>query len=387
MNRQQKGYMHVEIDSQQLSKRTGNPCGDVVGWEKTPAHTTLVVSDGLGSGVKANIAATMCVSRVLELLRNGYSLRKTFSSVAQTMNEAMGTDKPYAVFTVVRVLVDGVASVLSYEMPEPLLVTNKYSNVLKTRTVNLDNSLIHEANCHLETGEGILVCSDGISQAGLGSGLPSGWGVEGIARHVQSLVSGGYSPREVPAEVIREAVRLWGKKLGDDCTCAQAFCRRGITVNILTGPATRRDRDHETVRKFMLMEGAKVVCGGTTSQVVARALGTNVVMEPSPQSMLAPPRSYIEKIDLVTEGAVTLNQVYNVLDEESDVFDEESAVTELHELLKNADKVNLLVGSAINPAAGDISFRQRGILTRQAIIPLIKDKLEKLGKLVVIEHI
>jgi len=381
------GYIHVEIDSQQISKRTGTPCGDVIGWERTPAHTTLVVSDGLGSGVKANIAATMCVSRVLELLRNGYSLRKAFSSVAQTMNQAMGTDLPYAVFTVVRVLIDGVTSVLSYEMPEPLLVTHKYSNVLKTRTVNMENSLIHEANCHLDPGEGILICSDGISQAGLGSGLPSGWGVDGISRHIQALVTGGYSPREIPDQVVAEAKKLWGRKLGDDCTTALAYCRRGRTVNILTGPPTRRDKDHETVRRFMLMEGSKVVCGGTTAQVVARALGVQVVMEPTPQSLLAPPRSFIENVDLVTEGAVTLNQVYNVLDEDAEAFDEESGVTELHELLKDADRINLLVGSAINPATGDISFRQRGILTRQAIVPLITAKLEKLGKLVVVEYI
>lgn len=381
------GYIHVEIDSTQIPKRTGNPCGDVIGWERTAAHTTMVVSDGLGSGIKANIAATMCVSRVLELLRSGYSLRKAFSSVVQTMNEVMGTDMPYAVFTVVRVLVDGVTSILTYEMPQPLLVTSKYCNVLKTRTINVENSLIHEANCHLDPGEGILICSDGISQAGLGSGLPSGWGEEGISRYIQGILSSGYSPREVPHQVIREAKQLWGRKLGDDCTTALAYCRRGKTVNILTGPPTRRDKDHETVHRFMLMEGTKVVCGGTTSQVVARVLGKQVSMDSTVQSMLAPPKSYIDGIDLVTEGAVTLNQVYNVLDEESEAFDEESGVTELHELLKDADRVVLLMGSAINPAAGDISFRQRGILTRQAIVPLIAQKLEKLGKLVIMEQI
>jgi hypothetical protein len=137
----------------------------------------------------------------------------------------------------------------------------------------------------------------------------------------------------------------------------------------------------------MMMNGAKVVCGGTTAQIVAKALEKPLLMEQNPQSMLAPPRHIIEGVDLVTEGAITLNQVYNVLDEDPDVFDEESGVTQLHKLLHEADRVNILIGGAINPATADISFRQKGILTRHKIIPLIAKKLEDVGKLVVIEHL
>ena len=100
-------------------------------------------------------------------------------------------------------------------------------------------------------------------------------------------------------------------------------------------------------------------------------------MEQDPQSLTAPPRFELEGIDLVTEGAVTLNQVYNVIDEPLEKLTEDSGVTELCTFLQLADRVNIFLGGAHNRAHGDISFRQQGILTRDRIVPLIADKLAR----------
>lgn len=382
-----KGYIHVEIETAQVPKRAGNPCGDVVAYERTPSHTTLVVSDGMGHGIKAHVAAQMCVSRVLELVKQGFSLRKAFASVVNTMNQAKETDLPYAVFTVVRILNDGVTTVLSYEMPPPIFVTNRYANILPQRTVTVEGSLIGEANCHIATGEGIVVVSDGITQAGLGRGLASGWTPEGTRQFISDCISDRIKLRSLPDSILTKARQLWQIGLGDDCTAVLALCRRGKTVNILTGPPKNRLKDQAIARQFLKRGGTKVICGGTTSKIVAEFLDKPLRVEENPQSMLAPARFMIDGVDLVTEGAVTLNQVYNVLDEDSTSFDEESGVTELHELLTTADRINFVIGGAVNPATRDISFRQKGILTRQAIIPLIVDKLEKAGKLVVVEQV
>lgn len=381
------GYLHVEITTSQVPMKSGTPCGDVVAYERTASSTTMVVSDGMGHGIKAHIAAQMCVSRTLELLRQGYSLRKAFACVVDTLSKARGTDLPYAVFTVVRILNDGVATVLTYDMPPPVFVSSKYAQVLPQRKVTVHNTLVGESNCHLAHGEGIVIVSDGITQAGLGMGLVHGWTIEGTSQYISDCVSDGIAVHAVPESVLRQARGIWKDGLGDDCTVAMAACRRGKTVNILTGPPGSQNKDKDVVKRFMTLDGTRVVCGGTTAQLVAKALGREMQVEQNPQSMLAPPRYMIEGIDLVTEGAVTLNQVYNVLDEDPDVFDEESGVTELHELLMSADRINLLVGTALNPATKHISFRQRGILTRHAIIPLLAQKLRDAGKLVVLETV
>ena len=103
--------------------------------------------------------------------------------------------------------------------------------------------------------------------------------------------------------------------------------------------------------------------------------------------MVAPPVSSIEGIDLVTEGLVTLNQAYNILSEDPRKYEKESGVTSLCELLLMADRVNIMVGAAYNPANENISFRQLGLLSRRNIVDLLADKLRGMGKLVVIENI
>ncbi|HAH85971.1 MAG TPA: hypothetical protein DCL60_01205 [Armatimonadetes bacterium] len=381
-----KRYIHVEIEKSQAPKRPNEPCGDVVAWERTPTSTTLVVSDGIGSGVKAGIAAEMCVSRVLELMRRGMSQREAFAAVVRTMEQARGTDLPYAVFTIVKILNDGVATVLTYEMPAPILVTPRCANVLHARKIAMENALVAESNCHLEPGEGIIIVSDGITQAGLGRGLAGGWTIEGVNNFITELIAEGVRKKSIPSRVLRRARHVWGGANGDDCTVLLASCRWGKTVNVFTGPPRNRLRDAASVKKFLMAEGAKVVCGGTTSRIVADYLGTEVKVEANPASMLAPARYEVDGIDLVTEGAVTLNQVYNILDEDPNSFGEESGVTQLHALLRSADRINLFVGGAVNPASGDISFRQRGILTRPAILPLLTKRLQAKGKLVVTEH-
>jgi hypothetical protein len=92
-------------------------------------------------------------------------------------------------------------------------------------------------------------------------------------------------------------------------------------------------------------------------------------------------------VDLVTEGAVCLNQLYNILEEDPAHFEERSAVTDLHDLLRVGDRIHIFQGVASNPASESISFRQQGILTRRKIVPLLADRLRGSGKLVEVENV
>jgi hypothetical protein len=217
-------------------------------------------------------------------------------------------------------------------------------------------------------------------------GLKNGWGLDGVTQFVNDRLANGVPTKLISQYVHSRARELWGAAHGDDCTAALAVCRWGKTVNILTGPPKAASEDHQVASRFLLAEGTSVVCGATTAKIVARHLGVNLSVEQDPHSVLAPPKYAVDGIDLVTEGAVTLNQVYNVLDEDPGNLEVETGVTQLCELLRSADRVNFTVGRAQNPAHGDISFRQRGILPRETIVPLIGEKLREAGKLVVIEY-
>lgn len=382
------GYVHSEILSIQTSKKPGTPCGDLAVFERTAAATTLVVCDGLGSGIKANLAAQLSTSRLMELLRCGFSLRESFAHLVRSMHESRSSGLPYAVFTVVRILVDGEATILTYEMPPPIFVGAKHATILPQRSFPLEGELAAESTCFLEPGEGILVVSDGITHSGMGMrrGLPMGWGSEGLLRFVNDHLADRFPIPEIPDRVHEQARLNWGGPGGDDCTAVMALCRSGNILNILTGPPINTDDDVPVVNRFLHSEGRKVICGASTAKIVARRMGRKLEVDTETQSAIEPPRYLLDGIDLVTEGAVTLNQAYNLLSEDLPPAFADSPVGRLYDLLKSSDRINISVGRATNPASADISFRQQGILPRARIVPLIANTLTNWGKLVVLEY-
>ena len=410
-------YTHVDVHAIQSSKKPGMPCGDMLATLRTNTGTTIICADGIGSGIRAHIAAQMCVSRLTESLQQELSLRTVFQSVATTMQACRDPQKPFAAFSIARIRSDGYATVFSYDAPLPIMVSRQGATVLATRPFPLPGGLAIESNCQLDMGEGILLMSDGITQAGLGYGANTEWTSEGVIRFINSKISSRLKLSLAPEMLHKEALARWkgelqestrtvsdrsfspyspdaqhqatvrqvAKVTGDDCSIVLGLCRTGQTVNIFTGPPLDRDNDMPTVKRFLQLPGLKIVCGGTTAKLVAKYLNVPLEMESEPMSTIAPPRYGIKGINLVTEGAVTLNQVYNILDEDIANLHEDSGVTELRLLLGVADKLNIILGVADNTANADISFRQRGVLSRKVLIPLLADKLRQEGKLVNVE--
>ena len=83
------------------------------------------------------------------------------------------------------------------------------------------------------------------------------------------------------------------------------------------------------------------------------------------------------------EGAVTLNQAYNILEEDLKGGDE--GVFRLCALLRRADIVRFFHGMAENTAHDDITFKQMGIVKRALIMQLLNEKLIRMGKVTKIE--
>lgn len=381
------GYLHVEVTSASNAKKPGNACGDAFISFRTTDATVIILADGIGSGIKANIYANMAISRLEKLLNSGFSLRRAFTSLVNTMHEARGTDLPYAVFTVVRVLNNGETTILAYEMPESIFVGRHSASVVKRRNFTLGNDVISETNLFLETGEGLILFSDGITLAGIGGKTRLGWSSEEVCRFVKDLLVSG-ADRKLLAKLVHEkALNLWGKHCGDDCTVIGALCRPGKVATIFSGPPLDKTHDTRIVEEFLAQPGLKIVCGATTAQVVARQLSRKLQINTADASLIAPPGYSLEGIDLVTEGAVTLNQLFNILDANPLDFETDSSVTRLYDSLIDADRINFIVGGSKNVGHADIAFRQQGIMPRHKVIELLAQKLRSEGRLVDIKQV
>ena len=379
-------YFHVEVETAQSAKYPDSACGDVVRCERTTKGTTLLCADGIGSGMPARIAAEMLAGRVFESLRQGFSLRDAFRAAASTCRKWREPGKPFVAFGLARVRTDALATILTYDAPPPLYVTRRNATVLEGRPFPLEGGLATESSCCLESGEGLILFSDGITQAGLGGEMPRGWTADGVARYATALLTEGTSLTSLPQLIQRRAQNMV-QAGGDDCTAVLALCRKGRIINLLSGPPARREEDCRVVNEFLDSEGIKIVCGGATAEIVAREMREEVDIERRPASMVAPPRYKINGIDLVTEGAVTLNQVCNLWDEDLDRLEPDSGVTDLSLLLHAADRVNVYLGGAINESHEHVTFRQRGILTREQILPILAERMRRDGKLVVVRRV
>lgn len=349
---------------------------------KTGTSTTVILCDGLGKGIKANVAANFCLSRLFRLLEDGFTLRDSFARVVRSMNEARFTGMPYAVFTIVRIGNDGNATLLSYEMPAPVYISGSLATVLPGRSRSIEKSVIFEAQFRLNEDDGLLLFSDGIAQAGLGKGLGSGWGSENIARYTTMLLSEKTAAERIAAQVKQKAWELWKQRYEDDCTTLLITGRKGKTINLLTGPPSREELDEKAVETFMSQEGLKIVCGATTAKIVARYLDEELEVDSDSINPVTPPQYYIEGVDLVTEGAVTLTQLLNIWDVPFEKLPKKSVVSDLCAYLQVSHRINFFVGTAENKANEDITFRQMGILNRAAVIPIIRERLLKMGKVV-----
>ncbi len=383
----ESAYLHVEVDTAQSVKGRNSVCGDIVDIQRSRANTTIIICDGMGSGVRANLAARMAVARMTELLTNGFSLWNAFARLIHTINEYRGKGNTYAAFTVVSVLPSGAGTVLTYDAPTPIIISkHRRARPMQLRFETIEHALVGEATCVLEPGEGILAMTDGITQAGLGRNMPEGWPEKEVAEFINVTLADGQAMNKIPEAVHKQALQFWASARGDDCTASLISCRPGKSVTIFTGPPSNKALDPAVVNKFMRSRGTRVVCGGTTAGLVARCLGKKLNVNQENASPVAPPAYSIDGIDLVTEGVVTLNQVANLIEIDPAELEEDSGVSRLCRLLHEADRVIFIVGRAINPAGENVTFRQIGVLRRERIVELLAEDLRKAGKMVLVER-
>lgn len=385
--RPQNSKKYIGITVAQVNKSTAPVCGDYLLSERTEEATTVILCDGIGSGVRAHIAAVMAANRLMELLRLGFSLRQASAKVAMTMHAARTQDIPFSAFCVCRILNDGHTTVTAYEMPAPIIIGQMAASIVQPRFIALGNEVIAEAHFYLHTHNSLLLFSDGVSQAGMGSTFRLGWREEGVEEFIRSALAQGMSVEMLPQMIIEKVRQYSGPTYGDDSTVVLLQCRKTKTAHILTGPPADRQFDQKTVEHFMYLPGIKIICGSTTADIVAKFLGVSVKTKAISDAYYKPPQYEVSGIDLVTEGVLTLNQVYNILEEDPGSYEADSCVSSLCMFLRSVDAVNLLVGTAANPGYQNIVFRQMGVLPRVAIIQKIIDKLKKMGKLVTVEYL
>lgn len=376
--------IHFFIDDTIISeKKDGKRVfGDFSICRKNENYTDFILCDGIGSGIKASVAAKMCATRIATLLDRGMSLKKVLDRIVSGMHGIRTRDIPYAAFIIVRILNDGNFIAGGYEIPHPVVLYDSGAGNVEQNIFSIGGETAFECAGVLKPGMSLILCSDGITQAGMGRGLPMGLTDDGLFSYLDKKNQDGINHKDVVQSAFNHAVELSGG-YEDDMSIALLECRKAVTLNVMSGPPASNSFDTQFVNRFLDENGKKVVCGSSTLDMVSRIIGNKITAKPV-SSYSQPPEYNLKGIDIAAEGAVTLNRLYNILDETQEDFDEESIVTELFKAIYDSDIIRFYIGDAYNSGHESIIFRQKGILPRKTIISMIIEKLKKSGKVVTI---
>ena len=301
----------IETGFISINKQGESLCGDRVemsgGGEE---DLTLVLADGLGSGVKANILSTLTSKILCTMISGGIPIEECVSTIASTLPVCSVRQVAYSTFTILRIIEGKTAHIIQFDNPATIVLRRGELFDYPRVTRVIAGKTIWESTFPIEVDDVLIAMSDGAEYAGVGQTLNFGWTRDSIADYAIANYLPDNSAKSTAGLIIDECNRLYGGAPGDDTTIAVARVRGRHPVNLVVGPPESKDQDTRMMNLFFSKEGTKIVCGGTTSNVVSRYLHRPVLASldyPDPE---VPPISQIEGVDLVTEGVITLSLIH-----------------------------------------------------------------------------
>ena len=346
------GYKSINFAGEEL-------CGDHVDVvEDDKGSTVIVIADGLGSGVKASILSTLTSKIISTMMAAGLSIEKCVETIASALPVCSVRGVAYSTFTIIHLINNQHAEIIQYDNPQVIVIRNYEQFDYPKTEMTIGGKKIYKTTLELQEDDVFIAMTDGCPHAGIGGKYNFGWKREDIASFMQALVAGGYTAKNLSTMLVEECNKLYSNKPGDDTTCCVVKIRKREPMNVLFGPPSNRDDANRMMSLFFSKEGKHVICGGTTSSIASRYLGKPLKATINYERGDIPPIAYIEGVDLVTEGVITMNRVIEYAKDylgenklyEDWSFKKDGASLISRFLFEEATDINFFVGRAINPA-------------------------------------
>jgi len=363
-------------------------CGDNVEIIKKENKTIVVLSDGLGSGIKANILSTLTSKIASGLLDKELPLREILSTMLATLPVCEVRGIAYA--TLAFLIIDQYQQLRLIEIDSPaaFLFRNDRIKKLDYREFELEGKKIRESNFKFQRQDQLFLVSDGVTHAGIGGLLNFGLGWDGVACQIERTVKKNQNDLKYSInKLVKIFNTFYNDQAGDDFTIIGMKYRKKRKLNIWSGPPLKKEDDSLLAQKISSAEGKKIISGGTTAQIAAREL--NKKLEPGLKyyDKDIPPTSKMEGFDLLTEGLLTLNKVLSLLKKYKPgqiPVEGKDGASSFTRFLLESDSVKFFVGRAVNESHQSLNLPiNLGI--RSQIISRISEQLKRIKKEVKIE--
>lgn len=378
--------MFIDIDCSQKKKYNQNAYGDFFKSERFTDMNRLVavLSDGLGSGIKADILACMTSTMLLKFLKENADIEKSCEIIMNSLPVCKVRGISYSTFSAIDCYDDGKAIIVEEGNPDFIWIRD--GEVLKPKCTiieskNFKNRKMRVYDIKLELNDRIIFCSDGATQVAMGTKTyPLGLERDGLINIILSKLKmdKNISSSELSNYLIKQIELIApDKKLLDDTSIVSIYCREPRESLVFTGPPYHIEKDNYYANTFKNFKGKKAIAGGTTANIISRELNIPVKTDLSLNVGNLPGIYCMDGVDLVTEGILTLTKTMEYLEDNNYQND---AAGKLMRFMLDSDCISFLVGAQLNQAHYDpnlpIEIEIRKNIVRK-IAKILEDKYLK----------
>lgn len=381
--------VYVQTAYRSLNKKGEELCGDKVRIVRRGGTTIAVLADGLGSGVKANILATLTSQILSTMIYEGASVQEAVETIAKTLPVCSVRKLAYSTFSVLEISENGDGYLAEFDNPFCFYLRGGEQQEFRPEYNEYFGRGVYETHFKAQPGDLITLVSDGVIWAGVGDNMNFGWTWESVLQWLQNAAALELSAPRLTVALSDAVNDLYHRRPGDDSTVLVAQVMAEKPVSLLAGPPENRGMDARMVRDFMASDGLKAVCGGTSANIVARETGKTVTTSLEYMDRDIPPVGHISGIDLCTEGVLTLNKALEILNRLVDRPPDDAVIARLDRkdgaallarmLYEECTSLKMFIGSAVNPAHSDPAL-QSELSMKLHLLDKLSVLMEKMGK-------
>ena len=381
----------LEYGCTSVNKYGEELCGDNVVSIVDGDYTTLVLADGLGSGVKANILSTLTSKILCTMAANGIDIDECVETLIQTLPVCQVRAVAYSTFSLIHANNEGQGFLYEFDNPQAIYYHRGKCSDFEREKLEICGKIVYKSELNLEENDVIMVMSDGTVHAGIGQILNFGWERKQIMEHLDRNIKPTMSARAVACLLTSACNDLYLDKPGDDTTVAAVKIRPRLNVSIMVGPPVDKEKDNFYVQRFMEGADKTVVCGGTSSQIVARYLNKPLRTSFDFPDKDVPPIGFIEGVDLTTEGVLTLRRLLELSEKYISINDltpktftkQDGASLLANVLFEEATHIKFFVGQSVNVAHQGLPI---DITMKLKLVEKLASNMRAMGKIVTLNY-
>ena len=199
----------VDLGWRSINKYGEQLCGDRVQIVEPSADSVvMVLADGLGSGVKANILSTLTSKIISTMMASNMTLENCVQTIADTLPVCDVRKVAYSTFTIIRMEHNEYAELIQYDNPLVILLRDGKNYDYPKTEMNIGGKKIYKSVVKLLENDIFVAMSDGCPHAGIGLAYNFGWKREDIIGFLETVADVGYTAKTLSTMLVDECNKL-----------------------------------------------------------------------------------------------------------------------------------------------------------------------------------